>query len=124
MKTLADLTAEEKVEAEAIVTGLRSHGYRPRERFNELAPGVRVRHHGHQWPSAFREGTGVVVAITERKPSSWSQSWGAPDIEMVVAYDEPTLPEMSRLTTLAQYHVHVITDLSATNSGSNPGGVS
>ncbi len=109
MKTLADLTPAEEAEAAGIVAALQLRGYAPRERFNELAPGVRVRHHGHQWSSAYTEGTGVVVAITERDPSSWSQSWGAPDIEMVVAFDEPTLPEMSRLTTLAQYHVQVVT---------------
>jgi len=109
VKTLSDLTAAEQAEVKAIVADLQKRGYAPRERFNELAPGVRVRHRGHQWSSAYIEGTGVVVAITERDPSSWSQSWGAPDIEMVVAFDKPTLPEMSRLITLAQYHVQVVT---------------
>jgi len=116
MKTIADLTQAERSEAEAILDGLRKHGYTDRERFNELAPGVRVRHSGHRWPEAYCEGTGVVVAITERNPSSWSQSWDAPDIEMVVAFDEPTLPGISRLSTLAQYHV------SAVQADTRPGG--
>lgn len=103
-----DLTPEERVEAERILAGLHERGYTDRERFNELTPGSRVRHRGHRWPQAYTDGSGVVVAITERDPSSWSQSWGVPDIEMVVAFDEPTLPGMSRLTTLAQYHVEVV----------------
>lgn len=107
-QALAALTPDERTEAEGILAKLRKHGYADRERFNEMAPGVRVRHSGHRWPEAYRDGTGVVVAITERSPSAWSQSWGAPDIEMVVAFDKPTLPGMSRLSTLAQYHVAVV----------------
>jgi hypothetical protein len=102
------LTSEEQVEAERILAGLHERGYIDRDRHNDLAPGVRVRHRGHQWPAAYREGTGVVVAITEKPDSGWSQSWGKPDVEMVVAFDKPTLPGMSRLSTLAQYHVAVI----------------
>lgn len=103
-----ELTPEEQANAEEMLAELRKHGYRDRASFNELKPGVRVRHSGHRWPEAYTEGTGYVVAITERNPSSWSQSWGSPDIEMVVAFDKPPLPDMSRLSQLAQYHVAVV----------------
>lgn len=118
MKTLADLSPDEWAEAKKILAQLELRGYAPRERFNELAPDVRVRHHGHRWPSAYSEGTGVVVAIAERDPSSWAQTYGTPDIEMVVAYDKPPVPEMSRLTTLAQYHVQAVT--APKSSGTTP----
>jgi len=106
---LAALNADDRTDAEQMLANLASSGYAPRERFNDLAPGVRIRHDGHRWPEAYRDGTGVVVAVLERDPSSWSQSWGAPDIELVVAYDKPTLPEMSRIVGLAQYHVQAVT---------------
>lgn len=108
MKSLTDLTDAEKREAEQIVADLYDRGYRWRDRTHGFARGARVRHRGHRWPAAYRDGSGVIVAIAERDPSSWSQSWGAPDIEMVVALDQPTLPEMSRLATLAHYHVDLV----------------
>lgn len=106
--TAIELTPAERAEVETKMAALRERGYVDREAFNELKPGTRIRHRGHQWPDAYREGTGNVVAITEKPESAWSQSWGAPDVEMVVAYDEPTLPGMSRLVTLAQYHVSAV----------------
>lgn len=108
MKTINDLTAEERAEADQMLAELRQRGYTDRDQFNELAPGVRVYHSGHRWPDALLNGSGVVVAITERDPSSWSQSWGAPDVEMVVAWDEPTFEGVSRLSTVAQYHVSAV----------------
>lgn len=104
----AGLTAEEKAEAECIMAGLYDRGYRLCDRFSELQAGARVRHVGHRWPEAGRVGTGVIVVVLERNPSSWSQSHRMPDVEMIVAYDKPTLPDMSRLVTLAQYHVSVV----------------
>ena len=106
----AELTPEERAEADRILADLRERGYTDRAEFDELAPGVRVRHRGHQWPDAFRKGTGVVVAITEKSPSAWSQEWRMPDVEMVVAFDKPTWPGTSRLSTLAQYHVSAVRD--------------
>jgi hypothetical protein len=102
------LSEDEKAEAVRMLGELTDRGYAVVEEHNDLRPGVRIRHRGHQYPEAYLNGTGVVVAVTEKKPSGWSESWGAPDIEMVVAYDKPLLPDMSRLTGLAQYHVEVV----------------
>lgn len=117
MKPLDDLTDDERAEADTMVADLRGRGYRRRKRFNELAPGVRVRHCGHQWPEAYADGTAVVVAITERDPSAWAREWRMPDIEMVVAYDRPILEGRSRLVMLAQYHVQVVNPASSRQVG-------
>lgn len=116
MKTLADLTPEERDEAALLLANLRSRGYVDRERFNELVPGARVRHRGHQYPEAYPTGTGVVVGIVERPDSAWSQSWRMPDIEMVVAWDRPAFLGASRLSTVAQYHVYLVRVDTETNS--------
>jgi hypothetical protein len=104
---LASLTPAELDEVNTTLSDLRARGYQVRESFNDLAPGVRVRHIGHQWPGARQNGTGTVVVVTERNPSSWSQTWNAADIEMVVAYDNPAVTG-SRLVTVAQYHVEAV----------------
>lgn len=103
--TLGDLSVAELERTAEMVAGLRGRGYALRARFNELAAGVRVRHRGHQYGEAYRHGTGVIVMVMERRPSSWSQSWGMPDIEMVVAWDRPAFVDASRLSVVAQYHV-------------------
>jgi hypothetical protein len=105
---MSDLTPAERAELESILAQLHQHGYTKRDRFNELTPGARVRHRGHQWPEAFQQGTGVIVAITEKSPSAWSTDWGMADVEMVVAWDKPTFEDSSRLSQVAQYHVSLI----------------
>lgn len=39
----------------------RPDDYRPEYRRPPLAPGTRVRHHGEQYPEAYRDGTAVVL---------------------------------------------------------------
>ena len=103
-----ELDAVETVRLLAILAELHDAGYEDAEEHNELKPGARVRHVGHRWPTAYERGTGTVVAVTRKPDSSWSRSWGMPDVELVVAYDSPTLPGRSRLATLAQYHVQSV----------------
>lgn len=99
------LTPEEAAEVASLHAGLHGSGYVDIEQHERLRPGTRVCHTGHQWPGADEEGTGTVLVLTERKPSSWSQSWGAADVEMIVLWDKPIWT--SRLSALAQYHVRV-----------------
>lgn len=101
----AALEPEERAEYEQKLAELHERGYVDIENHKGLSVGVRVRHRGHQWPAAYRDGTGTVLAITEKPDSVWSRSWGAPDIEMVVLFDTATFG--SRLSMLAQYHVDV-----------------
>jgi hypothetical protein len=101
-----DLTPEERIEYREMLAKLHACGYRDIEEHGHLKAGVRIRHTGHRWSAAYTNGTGIVLAITEKNPSSWSQSWGKPDIELIALWDRVHL--FSRLCGLAQYHVEVI----------------
>lgn len=99
MKTLGDLTADDQAEVESQLTELTANGYKIQDSVGDLAPGVRIRHIGQQYPEAHVHGTGVIVAVVMRRE---------PDVELVVAYDEPRFEGASRVTVLANYHVHLI----------------
>lgn len=101
-----NMTPEERTEYEEMLLKLHAAGYRDVEEHGQLKVGARVRHSGHRWPEAYTQGTGVVLALTEKNPSAWSQSWGRPDIELIALWDRVYL--FSRLSGLAQYHVEVI----------------
>jgi hypothetical protein len=101
-----DLAPDEEPVFAELLAGLHDSGYRDVVQHGELRPGARIRHVGHQWPAAYTDGTGVVLAIVEKPASSWSQTYGAPDIELIALWDEPQLG--TRLSQLAQYHVDVV----------------
>jgi hypothetical protein len=105
--TETTLTPQEESEAAKMLADLHKRGYINVEQHGDLKPGTRIRHRGHRYPEAYRDGTGVVVAITEKPGSSWSLSWDAADIEMIVAWDRPPVSD-SRLSTVAQYHVEAV----------------
>ena len=63
-------------------------GYKPIDEFNGITVGARVHNRGEQFSRAFREGTGTVTGIFEKSPSSWSQTYRARDIEVVVQHDD------------------------------------
>ena len=107
---MADLTPDETEELGALLASLHAYGYVDIAERGQLRPGGRIRHSGHRWPEAYTEGTGVVLALTEKPDSGWSQTYGMPDIEMVVLWDKPwPFDTSSRLSQLAQYHVGVVT---------------
>jgi hypothetical protein len=106
--TVAELTAPEDFQLLLILQDLHDQGYRDIEQHDGLRVGTRVRHRGEQYPEAFRDGTGVVIALTERPDSSWSLSWGMPDVELVVLRDTPRFDGQSRLSWVAQYHVSAV----------------
>lgn len=103
---LADLAPDVLAEAASLLDELLSRGYVEKEFHNELRPGARVRHRGHQYPEAYQRGTGVVLHVTQKSPSSWEQSWRMPDVELVVLWDREQL--WGRMSLLAQYHVHLV----------------
>jgi len=109
-ETFPNLDEQEATEVERMLAELHACGYQDIAEFGRLKPGTRIRHKGHQWFEAITEGTGVVVAITEKPDSSWSLSWGAADIELIALWDRPSFG--SRLSQLAQYHVCVTKDSS------------
>ncbi|BDZ52388.1 hypothetical protein GCM10025867_46290 (plasmid) [Frondihabitans sucicola] len=69
---------------------LLERGYKPIDEFGGITVGTRVRNTGHQYPAAYQHGTATVVAVMEKSPSSWSQYYGARDIEIVVDVDDKT----------------------------------
>lgn len=101
-----ELTPRESAEVAALLAELRECGYRDVDHHGALRAGVRIRHYGHQWPGAYDDGTGVVVAVTEKPDSAWSRTWGKPDVELIAAWDRPGVT--GRVSQLAQYHVEVI----------------
>jgi len=104
--SLIDLSPEETAKADAMLAELHGCGYIDVDRHNKLAPGVRIRHVGHQWPGAMLEGSGVVLAIAEKPDSSWSRSWGMPDVELIAVWDRASFG--SRVSQVAQYHVEAV----------------
>ena len=101
---LEALAPDVRAEAASLLDELLSRGYVEKESHNELRPGARVRHRGHRYPEAFARGTGVVLHVTEKEQSGWSQTWRMPDVEMVVLWDRAQFG--ARMSLLAQYHVH------------------
>lgn len=87
---------------------LAASGYVEKENHNELRGGARIRRRAEQYPEAFDHGTGVVLVVMERPHSSWSQTYGGPDVELIVLKDKPLLTGMSRLAQLANYHVAAV----------------
>jgi hypothetical protein len=96
------LTDAEQSEATAMLAALHESGYVDVEAHGDLRPGVRIRHRGHQWPGAYANGTGNIVAIT-RSPRT---ILGVPDVELIAVWDREHFG--SRLSQLAQYHVDVV----------------
>lgn len=95
-------------EEEKMLARLREGGWTEIPEFDQLRPGVRIRHSGQQWAEAVLKGTGVILHITEKMDSEWARNWGQRDIEMIVRWDEPRFGQ--ELSHLAQYHVDVATD--------------
>lgn len=84
-------------------TELEARGYRDIEEHNGLRVGARVRNYGEQYYAAISKGTGVVRALMQRDPSSWSNEWGRPDIEVLVERDKSHRDDGSRVGRWADY---------------------
>lgn len=104
--TAVEMTPEESARFEAMLGELHQYGYQDVEEHGKLRPGVRIRHHGHQWSAAYANGSGVVLAITEKPKSAWSQTYRTDDVELIAMWDVASFG--SRLSQVAQYHVEVI----------------
>ncbi len=103
---LASLTPDEQAKARAMLDDLHTRGYRSVDDHKGLRPGVRVRSRKEQYAEAYRDGTGWVWVVTEKRPSGWSESWGMPDVELIVVRDDSSFG--SRLSRVAQYHVDIV----------------
>jgi hypothetical protein len=104
--TSPNLTPEVSAEATEMLAKLHDLGYRDVPEHGSLRPGVRIRHVGDRWSGAYENGTGIVLAVTEKPNSSWSVSWRMPDVELIALWDRPNT--RGWLSGLAQYHVEVI----------------
>lgn len=97
-RSFADLHAE-----------LAAAGYVDLPEHNGIKVGARVRHVGHQWPSAFTEGSAVVRAVMGHGSSRWARSYGRPDVEVIIEFDKggPHTVLDGCLTYVADYHVEL-----------------
>lgn len=102
----ADLSADVRGEADRILDRLHAEGWRDIDSHGPYTPGTRVRHTGHQWPAAYNAGSGTVLAVTLKDPSSWSVVHNLPDVEIVVVWDAGA--HLSRVSHVAQYHVEAV----------------
>lgn len=93
------MTNETLTTADRARDELAARGYKIVDTAGALAVGDRIRHVGHQWPAALRDGTGVVHALARG---------GGDDVELIVVWDKPG-PTGSQIAGLADYHV-VATD--------------
>ena len=75
------------------------HGYVDIDEHHGLRAGARVRHLGHQYPEAYAEGTGTVLAVMLKHLSSWSENHGRADVELLVLRDDGSI------SGVADYHV-------------------
>jgi hypothetical protein len=82
---------------------LEDHNYKPIVQCNGIRVGSRVRNAGQQWATAAELGTAVVTAVMEKTPSSWSQTYGARDIEVVVLRDDGTEGQWSSYGTVLSW---------------------
>lgn len=88
---------------------LLARGYRDIDVHGALRVGARVRHWGEQYCEAYRDGTGVVVALMEKSPSSWvAAGWGKHDVELIVRTDRDRWGIGSFVGRWADYHTAVI----------------
>jgi len=58
----------------------------------EIASGVRVHHRGERYLEAEMKGTATVVAVfrrgTDEAPDNWEQTYGRPNVEILVEFDQ------------------------------------
>lgn len=89
---------------EEYLVDMRERGYVDVEEFGGLRAGVRVRHRGEQYAEAYRAGTGNVLHVLRRDPSSWARTYRHPDVELVVEHDDLQRSPMY----VADYHVEIV----------------
>lgn len=109
MSTILDgLTAAERAEFDAHVTGLKRRGWVEVDEFRSLRPGVRIRHRGEQYTEAYRDGTATVLIVTEKPNSPWARKYHHPDVELVALTDRDRFGTGIRLMFVADYHVEIV----------------
>jgi len=84
------------------IAALTKLGYHRIAETDGITAGSRVRHLAEQYPTAHTTGTATVIGVYERTPSSWTQSHGVRDVEIVVTRDD------GREARWADYHTRGI----------------
>ena len=85
-----------------MIAAKQAEGYQEIPEYKGIKPGQRVRHLGHRYTEAYRDGTATVLAVMQKDPSSWAQTYGRPDVEIIVQLDKPYDPE-SPVRTWSDY---------------------
>lgn len=83
------LTEAVQVEFERRHDELLERGYVDVAQYGDLRPGARVRNRGQQYTKARWDGTATLLAIMLKDPSPWAKKYGRPDVEVLVANDNP-----------------------------------
>lgn len=114
MATVAAESVTDGVDWSAPLASLIADGYHPVEEFTHrgrtLRVGQRVHHIGEKWAAAQDQGTAILVAITRhRPPSSWEQSYGRPDVEVIAVTDQDRYGT-GRIGRWADYHTVIAHD--------------
>lgn len=86
---------------------LTEYGYQDIAEHRGIKVGARVRHCGQRYYEAIENGTATVLAVMQKDPSPWADSYGRPDIEVLVADDKPMFPG-SPVSQWADYHCAVV----------------
>lgn len=68
---------------------LLERGYVDVAQHGGLRPGARVRNRGQQYTKARWDGTATLLAVMLKDPSPWAKKYGQPDVEVLVANDNP-----------------------------------
>jgi hypothetical protein len=82
---------------------LESYGYEVIEH-EKYKPGMRVCGRGEQWYEAQEDGTADIVYVMEKKNSSWSQTYHARDIEIIVMHKDGTPHQWASYGTTIAYN--------------------
>lgn len=94
---------------ELLHAALLKERYRDVEEFRGLKVGARVHHVGERYAEAVLDGTATVLAVMHKKPSSWEQSYGRPDVELLVRLDDRLVKKgMPEIGQWADYHTRPV----------------
>lgn len=101
------MTDTDTDQLESLRSRLEAEGYEGVAEHHALKAGARIRHSSHRYPEAYLHGSGTVLAVFSKNPSSWASIYGQPDVEVIVLLDRPGIGG-TRLMQCASYHAHTV----------------
>lgn len=102
---MTDLTSATETALASHIADLEAHGYFRIEEHDGVRAGARCRNRSEQYPEAYDNGTATVLALMQRT-GSWSQTYGRPDIEVIV---ERTRGGETTVTAWQDYRTALVT---------------